>query len=313
MTQTQGAGRGGPASPSAGVRLGKALIRGVDELVDRVVLVFLVLLLALGVFSLYDSSQVYACADAAQYSAFKPEAQDTVSFDQLLRVNPEVVGWLTVNDTPIDYPLVQGPDNRKYLDRTVEGEYRLSGSIFLDWRNDPSFGDFNTIIYGHHMEEEKMFGSLSEFGEHAYFDAHPFGNLYCRDADGQWRDHGLAFFAVILTDAYNFELYNPGVSAEDREAYLDHIYAIARDTRTMQVGEEDRLVLLSTCTTEITNGRYVLVGKLTDTLHPQTTPPKVDVIGKGVDALTHFPGILFWFVAALSLRAAVVLHRRRRR
>lgn len=296
-----------------GVRAGRWLVALVDAAVDRVVLVFLILMLALGVYCLYDSSQVYVLADAVQYNAYKPEVEDSPSFAELRSRNADVVGWLTVNDTPIDYPLVQGPDNRKYLDRTVEGEYRLSGSIFLDWRNDPRGTDFNTIIYGHHMEQEKMFGSLSDFGDAAYFDAHPYGNLYLQGADGQWRDWGLEFFAVILTDAYDFELYTPAVDREFRGAYLHHIYDIALHRREMDVGEEDRLVLLSTCTTEITNGRYLLVGRLSETLHPQTTPPKVNVIGKGVDALTHFPGILFWFVAVLSIRAAMVLHKRTKR
>lgn len=292
------------------VRAGKRLVALIDGAVDRAVLLFLFLLLSLGLYCLYDSSQVYSSADSAQYSAYKPEAEDDVSFEGLLALNPDVVGWITVNDTPIDYPVVQGPDNRKYLDTTVEGEYRLSGSIFLDYRNNPAFTDFNSIVYGHHMEQEKMFGCLSDFGDRDYFDAHPYGTLHCRGEDGGWMDRGIDFFAVILTDAYDFDLYDPGVGEEGRRAYLDHIYEIARFTRQMDVEPRDRLVMLSTCTTEITNGRYLLVGRLTDVLHPQTEPPKVNIIGKGVDALTRFPGILFWFVAILAVRAGTVLHRR---
>lgn len=305
-----------PPAPSLGVRLGAAVVGFLDGAVDRVVLVFLFLLLSLGLYCLYDSSQVYSSADAAQYSAYKPAAEDSLSFEELRSINPDVVGWLTVNDTPIDYPVVQGPDNRKYLDTTVEGEYRLSGSIFLDHRNNPGFSDFNSIVFGHHMEQEQMFGCLSNFGEHAYFDAHPFGGLYLRDdRNGQvdFHSYGLEFFAVILTDAYDEVLYTPAVEGEARQAYLDHIYDIARFTRQMEVSTRDRLVLLSTCTTEITNGRYLLVGKLTETLHPQTTPPKVNIIGVGVDTLTRFPGILFWFVAVLAIRVIVVLNKRTKR
>lgn len=289
---------------------GKKVVTLIDGLVDRAMLLFLFLMLSLGLYCLYDSSQVYSAADAAQYSAYKPEAEESVNFEDLLAINPDVVGWLTVNDTPIDYPVVQAADNRKYLDTTVEGEYRLSGSIFLDYRNAHTFADYNSIIFGHHMEQEKMFGCLSDFKDTAYFEDHPYGNLHFQAEDGRWVDKGLEFFAVILTDAYDFDLYTPAVADGERQAYLDHIYEIAMHERQMDVGVEDRLVLLSTCTSEITNGRYILVGKLSDTLHPQTSPPKVNVIGMGVDALTHFPGILFWFVAALAIRVGMVLHRR---
>lgn len=310
----------GDGPPSSALRLGKAVVALLDAAVDRVVLIFLILLLSLGLYCLYDSSQVYSSADAAQYSAFKPVADDSPNFTELRAMNPEVVGWLNVNDTPIDYPVVQGSDNQKYLNTTVEGEYRLSGSIFLDCQNSPAFTDFNSIVYGHHMEQEKMFGCLSDFGDEGYFDAHPFGGMFIRDdwshaddtASG-FRSYGVEFFAVILTNAYDYELYTPAVEAAERQAYLNHIYDIALHTRQMEVGPDDRLVLLSTCTTEITNGRYLLVGKLTDTLHPQTFPPKVDIIGAGVDTLTRFPGILFWFVAILALRVTAVLHKRTKR
>lgn len=298
------------AGTSPAVKAGKKIIAAVDGLVDRAVLLFLFLMLSTGLYCLYDSSQVYSSADAAQYSAYKPEAEDTVNFEELLAINPDVVGWITVNDTPIDYPVVQAADNRKYLDTTVEGEYRLSGSIFMDYRNAPSFTDYNTIIFGHHMEQEKMFGCLSEFKDTAYFEGHPYGNLHLKTEDGQWVDRGIEFFAVILTDAYNFDLYTPAVGEDERGPYLARINEIAMHLRQMDVTEDDHLVLLSTCTAEITNGRYVLVGRLSETLHPQITPPKVDIIGKGVDTLTRFPGILFWFVAVLAIRVGMVLRGR---
>jgi len=292
---------------------GKRVVAFIDGLVDRAMLLILFLMLSLGLYCLYDSSQVYSAADAVQYSAYKPEAEESVNFEELRAMNPEVVGWLTVNDTPIDYPVVQAADNRKYLDTTVEGEYRLSGSIFLDYRNAPAFSDYNSIIFGHHMEQDKMFGCLSDFKDEVYFEEHPYGNLHFQAADGCWVDKGLEFFAVILTDAYDFDLYTPAVAGKGRQTYLNHIYEIALHERQMDVGVQEKLVLLSTCTSEITNGRYILVGKLSDTLHPQSSPPKVNVIGRGVDALTHFPGILFWFVAILAIRVGTVLNKRTKR
>ena len=156
------------------------------------------LLILYGVYAFWDTRQVYDAASVQKYKTYKPEKDDSVSFEQLQAQNPEVIGWLHVYGTKIDYPFTQAEDNSKYVNTDVMGEYALSGSLFLDCMNAPDFSNFNNIIYGHHMEKELMFGDLGHYEDEMYFNTHEYGNLYY---SGQ--DHGVHFFAFVKADAYD--------------------------------------------------------------------------------------------------------------
>lgn len=92
-----------------------------------------------------------------------------------MKLNKDVVGWITIFDTHISYPVVQGKDNQEYLNKDVFGKFSFSGSIFLDYRNACDFTDSYSIIYGHHMEYGAMFGDVVEFKNDDYFQL--MGNL----------------------------------------------------------------------------------------------------------------------------------------
>ena len=86
------------------------------------------------------------------YEIYRPTEEDYGNFDELKAQNSDVCGWITIYGTHVDYPIVQSEDNSTYLMRNPRGEYSLSGSIFMDYMNQKDFSDFNTIIYGHHMD-----------------------------------------------------------------------------------------------------------------------------------------------------------------
>ena len=92
-------------------------------------------------YMLWDSHQVYQTADAKNYEAYIPTEKSTKSFEELQKINPDVCAWLTVDGTKIDYPVVQGETNLEYINQDIYGEFALSGSIFLDSRNDRKFID----------------------------------------------------------------------------------------------------------------------------------------------------------------------------
>ncbi len=282
---------------------------GVIDLATDIVLEFiLIVALTFGVYSLWDSQQVYEAADSANYTAYRPEANDTLSFEELCKINPEIIGWLTVNDTTIDYPITQTNNNEKYVNTNAEGQYTLSGSIFLDYRNSSDFDDFNSILYGHHMEKKMMFGSLSDFSDKEYFDSHKYGNLFFNGAD-----HGVEFFALILTDAYNNNMFSPAINGQEQQQdFIDYLFSNAKHLRNISVTPEDHLILLSTCTSDITNGRYILVGKFIDELHMQEkTSPSKPVINLGtwdVRQLSQLEKIPIWlWLAAIAVLFVLLL------
>ncbi|RFZ79610.1 SrtB family sortase [Lacrimispora amygdalina] len=247
-------------------QIGRKIIRLLDSIVNFAVLAVLLLLIAFAGYAIWDSGQVYQAADAAQYAVYKPTEEDSISFGELRTLNPEVFAWLTVYGTHIDYPVTQGRDNAKYVNTDVSGNYSLSGTIFLDYRNGGRFQDFNSILYGHHMEKNAMFGELASFAEKAFFDEHPYGNLFY---DGE--NHGLMFFAFFKTDAYDAATFTPHVEGEEAQReYLQSLLDKAIHTRDAGVTEDSRILLLTTCATDATNGRDILVAKITDERYSDT-------------------------------------------
>ncbi len=94
---------------------------------------------------------------------FKPAAdgENGASFEELLAINSDVKAWLTLDNTAIDYPVVQGENNFSYINTDVYGDFALAGSIFLDSDCDGSFHDPYSLLYGHHMENSKMLEILT--------------------------------------------------------------------------------------------------------------------------------------------------------
>lgn len=290
-------------SPDVGVRV----VRLLSGAVSITVLTALLLCLLFGIYALWDSHQLYAGADAREYEKYKPTEEDDRTFADFKRLNDEVIGWLTVYGTAIDYPVVQADDNKKYLNLAADGTFQASGSIFLDYRNAPDFSDFNSIVFGHHMAQSAMFGDIGNFLEKEYFDTHKYGTLY---ADGRlW---GIDFFAILQADAYDGALYTPAVSGEAaRRSYLSHIRSLAAHTRELSVGTDDRIVLLSTCTEDVTNGRMLLVGKLTEEVRANPFPKEEKAQAPGADLFSFFKQwssvpLLVWAVLLLIILLIVL-------
>lgn len=257
----------------------KFIVRMIDHMVNLTALLLILIVMFLSCYMLWDSNQVYQAADAKNYEAYIPTEKHTKSFEELQKINPDIIGWIRVNDTNINYPLLQAEDDDTYMNTDAEGKYSLSGSIFLHCANKPDFSDFNNMIYGHHMEKHKMFGDVGMFTDKTYFEKHPYGNLFF---DG--KDHGVEFYALIQADAYNERIFS--ICPDDpkaKQAYLQEILDNALYKRNFKITQNDHLVLLITCTSELTNGRNILVGKLSDQIYPEKEKPKS--LGTGIDEL----------------------------
>lgn len=274
-------------------KIAKFMVNGIDYMVNLIALLLVLMTMFLSCYMLWDSHQVYQAADAKNYEAYIPTEKHTKSFEELQKINPDVIGWIRVNDTNINYPLLQAEDDDTYMNTDAEGKYSLSGAIFLHCANKPDFSDFNSIIFGHHMEKEKMFGDIGNFTDKKYFDKHPYGNLFFNG-----KNHGIEFYALMQVDAYSETIFNvcPD-TVEAKRAYLQKITDNALYKRNLNITEDDHLVLLTTCTSDMTNGRNVLVGRLTDQVYPEKE--KAKNLGIGIDKLkdmiTNVP-IIIWII-----------------
>lgn len=240
--------------------IGRGAVRATKSIFDYIVLAALVFLAIFVVYALWDDAQLHQVAESSRYAVYKPTAEEEGrSFQELQALNAEVFAWLTVYGTHIDYPVTQGDDNMKYVNTNAEGQYSLSGAIFLDYRNSPDFSDFNHVLYGHHMARSAMFGEIGSFSDKDIFDSHRYGYLYF---DGQER--GIEFFAFIHTRIRDYSVFDANITGdEERQAVLDDLLGKALHTRDIGVTIDDRIILLTTCSSSSTNGRDVLVGRIT--------------------------------------------------
>ena len=332
----------------------KKVVRTLSRTVDNAVLLTLLVCLIFAAYALWDTHQLLAAADANNYSTYKPSTQETKSFDDFRAMNNDVIGWLTVYDSTIDYPVVRSPkSNDDYLSKNPEGNWEGSGSLFLDHDNKADFSDFNTIIYGHHMAGPAMFGEIDEFLNKDYFDKHEYANLFYSEtglelvqsngATGlqyefvnyQGRNHGVQIFAMIQADGHDPAIYRvPATTIEAKQTTLQKIADYAVMVRNLQTGEtrqlgkagaaqptktgtvdpsffgvteNDHIVLMSTCSADITNGRFVLCGKILDHEVPNPFPEEgkeqrilgIDV-GKVLDTILKLP-LWQWILLLIAL------------
>jgi sortase B len=180
-----------------------------------------------------------------------------IDFDRLLDVNKDIVGWLWIPDTEINYPVLQGESNYSYLERAYTGESSNAGSIFMDSRNTPDFSDPNTILFGHNMRSGRMFGSLKEFKEQEFVDEH---SLFCIiTPEGQLNYDIVAVEVVDLySDLYYTTFHREGSFDEYLKELLDNNLIRTK----VKVTAGDRLCTLSTCTSVYWRDRLIVVGRL---------------------------------------------------
>ena len=286
---------------SAAEAAGKKAVRLMNGIVDTAVLTVILLLAVTGCYAIWDSRQVYKAADATRYEIYKPTAANQgKTFEQLQDINPDVFAWLTVYGTHIDYPVVQGTNNMKYINTNAAGRYSLSGAIFLDYRSSTDFSDFSSILYGHHMDKNAMFGEIEYFTDKQYFEARKYGMLYY---NGQ--EHGLEIFAFIHTSAYDEDVFRTKITGKEaQQKYLDTILSKTVHTRDIQVTADDRIVLLSTCSASTTNGRDILVARITeDTYENRFKTNETDKKGN-IFAVDGLPGI--WMQIPFWIRCVMI-------
>ena len=201
---------------------------------------------------MYDSFMVYTHATDKNLLKFKPKKEETIK-SAAGELSEDLAAWLTVDGTPIDFPVMQGRNNSEYLNKDPYGRYSLSGSVFLDSRNSRDFSDPYSLIYGHHMDGGAMFGALDSYLKKGYLENHRTGALVTQDGM-----HEIEFFAV--TDAPGTEpaVFDPtleegpaGYVKEHAMYYTDGI-----------LKEGDRIIALSTCKYPDAVDRTIVFGVL---------------------------------------------------
>jgi len=182
-----------------------------------------------------------------------------VDFEALELLFPGIVGWIRLDGTLIDYPVMQYTDNDFFLTRLPDGTAHRSGSIFLDYRNSSDFSDKSILIYGHESRPQDMFGALKNYREQAFYDSHPV--LYLHTPQ---KDYMIVLFAGYLLDSQNEQPPLHFDSDGDFLDYIGHLKSISFFSSDVMVGADDRIVSLCTCAYDFNDARLVITGVLVD-------------------------------------------------
>ena len=243
--------------------MAKCILKAANSLVNLVVVLCLCVAGIYAVYALWDNNRIYSAASDVQADMvkIKPAVEEDggASFEELLAVNSDVCAWVTLDNTKIDYPVLQGSTNLTYVNRDVYGNFALAGSIFLDTRNSRDFSDAYSLLYGHHMENSGMFGDLDLYKDAAFFAENSTGMLILPD-----RAYHLEIFACLLTEAGEDTIFDP----EQRQNDIDGLLSYARENslhlreetiKKLEQSDAPKILAFSTCSTEFTDARTIIL------------------------------------------------------
>ncbi|MBR4948126.1 MAG: class B sortase [Clostridiales bacterium] len=269
------------------------IVKVIETVMRVIVAVVAVIIILFAAYSLYDTFYInqhaFSSVELKQYKPVPVDINagngkgngdgsgtdyDEDSFARLKEVNDDARGWLTIYDTNIDYPVVQGSDDLEYASKDIFGKTSITGAIYLKTDNSEDLSDPYNVIFGHHMDNGAMFGDLEKYKDEDYFNSHLNGWLY---AGGRY--YRLDAFAVMMTDAYDENVYSiDALTIDERIDYISTnsvIYKQLSDSdrealelfesegvtvldQLQKFGDPAMVLALSTCESAITNGRIVV-------------------------------------------------------
>ena len=184
-----------------------------------------------------------------------------VDFEALWDINDHAYAWIEIPGTDISYPILQHPkENAYYLERTIDGKQGLPGAIYTHGLcNNRSFQDFNTVIYGHNMRVETMFGKLKYYREEDFFKEHDTVVIYLPEKRFTYK----VVAAVEHSDrhlSYEYKFKNE----QGRQAFIDDIMSATKGTvdKDAVLTTEDKYITLSTCISDQPTKRFLVVAVL---------------------------------------------------
>ena len=190
-------------------------------------------------------------------------------YADLYLANDDIIGWVTIEDTNIDYPVMQTQDDPEfYLHRGFDKEYAASGVAFMDAVSDIFVPTSNFLIYGHNMKNGTMFHDLLEYEDKAFYEQHPtfkFDTIY-KGGQGTYQVIAAGYTQIYPQDSKKFKYYQYAGMTTETEfyEYLRGVREISSYDTGVSAEYGDQLITLSTCAYHVEDGRFIVVAKRTD-------------------------------------------------
>lgn len=228
-----------------------------------IMLIFLVIYCAINLYTGYteDSAQLNQLSTIAESIKVNGDKVDEDKYNVLYEQNNDFAGWIRIDDTPIDYPVMQSKDNPEYyLKHNFNKEYSRFGIPFIQANCDIETDD-NIIIYGHNMRNKTMFNALTQYSDREFYDNHKLIHFDTLNDSNLYE-----VIAVFKTRAYSdngFRYYDftKANTEEEFNAYIEKCKALSFYETGLTAEYGDRLLTLSTCEYTQNNGRFVVIAK----------------------------------------------------
>jgi len=243
--------------------------RSVDKRFKIALLFFLLIAIGISCFNAYQLFKGYKeyhtgtdTYDVIREQTVKEDAEENesrIDFAALEQINEDFVGWLTLPDTVIDYPVVKGTDNDYYLNHLIDGTYNSLGTLFVDFRNRIPFEDKITVIYGHSMKNGSMFFLLERYRNQSFYDEHKYFIYETKD-----KTYKLEPFAGMIMNAeipfvqFNFN------SNDEFIDYLNEFISGSSFKSDISLSGSDKVVMMIKCSAAYSSARYVLLCKVSE-------------------------------------------------
>ena len=225
------------------------------------ILVCLVCIALVSAYKIFTIVSGYMSSQNAYQGIRKEVAEEgftgNIDWSKLRKINEDVVGWIYLKDSNIDYPIVNSHDNKEYLTTLFDKTYGVSGTIFVDCDTQFPFDQFSTVVYGHHMKDGSMFNNIKKFKDRDYANSHSRFELITPDAKYHLD------VAAFLNCPYDCYVYTPNIADDERDKFFKTVNVLADYRTDVKLTKNDKIVVLSTCAYEYDGARYVIIGKLT--------------------------------------------------
>lgn len=219
--------------------------------------VILILAVIVGAVIFYNS-QIRSDVPAATTAASDSTEQKISKYQSYIEQNSDFVGYIKIEGTQIDYPVVQCGDNEYYLTHNFKKEDEARGAIYMNTECSASPLDFNTVLYGHNWLDKTMFSQLVKYSDIDFYREHPVINFDTAYDDMQWK-----IYAVFITNAdesedngYIFNYVYPHLDGENFNGYINEVNKRTLYKTDVDINSNDKILTLSTCSREMDTNNY---------------------------------------------------------
>ena len=194
----------------------------------------------------------------------KKKTERMLKVKKLQEENPDIIGWLEIEGTNVNYPVLQGTDNEYYMTHNYKKEYSRSGSIFLSKDYNWNIPSNNLLIYGHNLNNGTMFQELLKYKDEDFYKEHPIIRFTTAEEDAKYEIISVFFFFFYYKSEKNVFRYYYFINPDTEEEYNEFVENAKKASlyeieATANYG--DSLITLSTCSYHVKDGRFAVVGR----------------------------------------------------